>query len=164
MKTPKRKHCDIYKCEKCGGYGITFTADDTTSALYQCTLCGTCWHMPGLPKRTRAIRARMKRKNREARQKNTIRHLKQTIAELEHDCRERGEAVEELLEQHKQAYLEIEALKSANREIAVWLKELCEQKEPTLLQTRPIDRLVKLYAHKRHRVPYSTYGHDVEGS
>lgn len=75
MKTPKRKHCDIYKCDKCGGYGITYNADDTTLALYQCSLCGAQWHMPFLPKRTRAIRARMKRKNRETQLKHTLARL-----------------------------------------------------------------------------------------
>lgn len=72
MRTPKRKHCDIYKCPKCGGWGITYTADDVSNALHQCSLCGSQFHMAGLPKRTQAIRARWKRKNRDRQQRRII--------------------------------------------------------------------------------------------
>lgn len=79
MKKPKRTHCDIYKCPKCEGYGITFTAEDCTSALFQCSLCGSRCHMAGLPKRTQAIRARWIRKNREARLRNKISKLSEAL-------------------------------------------------------------------------------------
>ena len=72
MKTPKRKHYDIYKYLKCQGWDITYTAEDTTNALHQCTLCGSQFHMAGLPKRTRAIHAKWMRWNRESRLKHKI--------------------------------------------------------------------------------------------
>lgn len=73
MKTPKRKHCDIYQCRECGGYGIKCTEDDSTSAVFECSLCGSYCLMQELPKHMRAIRARWTRKNREARLKNSLR-------------------------------------------------------------------------------------------
>lgn len=110
------------------------------------------------------VLARWIRKNREARLRHKIAVLQELVTELEHDCKERYEAVEELLQRDKDNCHELAALKSANRELAIWLKQLCEQKAPEMLNKQPINRLVEKYAHERHRVSYSTYGQDVEGS
>lgn len=145
MKTPKRDcdWCNSWELEHCGR-----------------SWCGDCER----GKRMFAQSARWIRWNREARLKHKIAVFQELVTELEHDCKERYEAVEELLQRDKDNCHEIAALKSANSEIAIWLKQLCEQKAPELLTKQPINRLVEKYAHERHRVPYSTYGQDVEGS
>lgn len=74
------------------------------------------------------VLARWIRKNREARLRHKIAVLQELVTELEHDCKERYEAVEELLQRDKDNCHELAALKSANRELAIWLKQLCEQK------------------------------------
>lgn len=162
MKTPKREHSCIW----CGGpldvHLDPNGKNDDSSMCRNCrrhtiSHCGHTWE----PYKERA---RWKRKNREARLRHKIAVLQELVTELDHDCKERYEAVEELLQRDKDNCHEIAALKSANSELAIWLKQLCEKKAPELLTKQPINRLVEKYAHERHRVPYSTYGQDVEGS
>lgn len=161
MKTPKR----TIPCPQCGapcelGISVIESWDERyeVPALF-CTRSGE--EVVGNAK---AICARWTRKNREARLRHKIAVLQELVTELEHDCKERYEAVEELLQRDKDNCHEIAALKSANSELAIWLKQLCEKKSPDLLNKQPINRLMEKYAHERHRVPYSTYGQDVEGS
>ena len=174
MKTPKRDYKQDV-CPKCGSVVHWYSEEvdngtgyEIVNAYGECINSNCDFGVKGLRDHDgwedHQQDARWMRKNREARLRHKIAVLQELVTELEHDCKERYEAVEELLQRDKDNCHEIAALKSANSELAIWLKQLCEQKAPELLNKQPIKRLMEKYAHERHRVPYSTFGQDVEGS